>query len=474
MSTAGLETGAVATVEHHSSGRFTLTLACTGVAVVCLLVAWHVWVRLTFFRGDFVMALYTVVVSVYVLSRFVLAAFYRLPEDRGFQPTVAIIVPAYNEGVGVSRTIHSCMALDYPAEKVELVVVNDGSCDDTLDYMTSAAAHYANGRVRCIDLGSNQGKRAAMAAGIRNTSAEILVFIDSDSTPAPDAIGRLVQGFAQDDVGAISGITYVRNAVRNTLTRMQAVRYVISFDLLKRAESVLGAVTCCSGCFAAYRRASVIEVLSGWERQRFLGVECTYGDDRALTNRVLRAGWQTRYDASAVAWTEAPTTYRGFLKQQARWKKSWAREGPLLLCHIWRSRTRALPSIAAQTLAGVLSPIIVLYMIATSVTAGRIATVYLIGLGLIASAYCLLYRMLRNDDLWPYALLGAVLYVLISPQLIWSALRIRDGSWGTRTVRAGGADPSSSDPDGSAPSIPRPLDRISGRQATMVGGGART
>jgi hyaluronan synthase len=383
-------------------------------------------------RGNILMPLYTILVSSYVLSRFVLAAFYRPPRDAGIVPTIAIVVPAYNEGAAVARTIHSCMALDYPKDRLEVVVVNDGSSDDTWAHMSRAAADYPPGRVRCVDLGSNQGKRAAMAAGIRATTAEILVFVDSDSMPAPGAVRRLVQGFADPKVGAISGLTYVRNADANTLTRMQAARYYVSFQLLKSAESVLGAVTCCSGCFAAYRRAAIAPLLTKWENQRFLGVACTYGDDRALTNRVIKSGWVTRYDCRAEAWTDAPHEYKKFFRQQLRWKKSWSREGPILLSHIWRTRLRALPSIAVQTIAGLLSPIVIFYNLSKPLLGGKFPMIYVLGLYMVAMAYSLLYRMLRNDGMWLYAFIGTFFYITFSPQLLWALARIRDGKWGTR------------------------------------------
>ncbi|MGW4152241.1 glycosyltransferase family 2 protein [Micromonospora chersina] len=444
-------------VERHRAERTRRgprqIAALLGIAAICGLIGWHVGIKVMFLRGNLLAAGYTILISSYVLSRFVLAAFYRPPRDVGLEPTVAIVVPAYNEGEAVGRTIDSCLALDYPTEKLEIVVINDGSTDDTWEQMRRAAGRYRPGAVRCIDLGHNQGKRAAMAAGIRATSAEILVFVDSDSMPAPDAIRTLVQGFADPNVGAISGLTYVRNAEANTLTRMQAVRYYVSFQLLKSAESVLGAVTCCSGCFAAYRRSAVVDLLDAWEHQRFLGVECTYGDDRALTNRVLKAGWTTRYDARAEAWTDAPDKYGKFLRQQLRWKKSWTREGPLLLAHIWRTRTRALPSVAVQTAAGLLSPVIVLYSLIQPFVDGHFPLVYFTGLYLVAGAYALVYRTLRHDGLWLYALLGTFFYILFSPQLLWAVARIRDGSWGTR----GAAPPPPAPPD--PPPVPLPAAR---------------
>lgn len=406
-------------------------LALFALLGILSLIAWHIVVKARGLSG-FGM-LYTVVVSGYVLSRFTLAALYRRPPDAGLEPSVAIVVPAYNEGEAVARTIDACLRLDYPRDKLEIVVVNDGSNDDTWAHMTKAAARYEPGAVRCIDLGSNQGKRAAMAAGVRGTSAEILVFVDSDSLPASDGVRRLVQSFARPKVGAASGLTHVRNAGENVLTRMQQARYFISFQLLKTAESVVGAVSCNPGCFSAYRRSAVLPVLARWEHQRFLGMECTFGDDRSLTNMIIRNGWVSTYHNGAVAWTEVPDRYGKFFRQQLRWKKSWLREGPILMSHIWRTRPLAFPAVAIQTLAGLLSPLVLLYnLLWHSTASGAPPLLYAIALYLVACGYGLLYRVQRNDGLWKWAIFGTFFYIALSPQLLWAAVRIRDGSWGTR------------------------------------------
>jgi hyaluronan synthase len=451
---------------------------------VLSLIAWHLVRKLLQLRVGTTTGVYTIVICGYVLSRFLLAALYRPPRDAGIEPRCAVIVPAYNEGAAVARTIHALMALDYPPDKLEVVVVDDGSSDDTWQHMTAAAADYPDvrlgprhdpaggacppvgncpycewryhgagrSRVRLIALGANQGKRAAMAAGIRATSAPILVFVDSDSLPAPDGVRKLVQGFADPRVGAISGLTYVRNADTNLLTRMQAARYYVSFQLLKAAESTFGAVACCSGCFAAYRREAVAAVLPAWEHQRFLGVECTYGDDRALTNMVLRHRWRAIYDRRAEAWTEVPDRYRKFFRQQLRWKKSWAREGPILLSHIWRTRPPAFPSVLVNTVAGLLSPLIVGWNLLHPLTKPQVLPViYALGLYLVSMAYGLLYRALRRDGLWTYAFFGTFFYVAFSGQLLWAILRIRDGQWGTRGPQAptpaAGTGPGTAVPD---------------------------
>jgi hyaluronan synthase len=403
--------------------------------VILGLIAWHISLKATQISGLGVV--YTVVVSSYVLTRFALAAAYRTPKDAGIEPEIAIVVPAFNEGEAVARTINACMSLDYPREKLQIVVVNDGSSDDTWQHMTSTAAMYPPGTVRCVDLGRNQGKRVAMTAGIRATTAEILVFIDSDSMPEPDGVRKLVQLFARRKVGACSGLTMVRNANVNALTKMQQARYYVSFQLLKTAESVLGAVTCNPGCFSAYRREAVLPLLPKWEHQTWWGTECTFGDDRALTNMVMRAGWQSRYHDGAVAWTDVPERYRKFFRQQLRWKKSWLREGPKLLGHMWRTRPLAFPSLAIQTIAGLMSPFVMVYNLLIHAAASGIPpTLYPIALYMIASAYGLLYRAQRNDGLWKWAIIGTFFYIAFSPQLVWAAIRVRDTSWGTRAAVA--------------------------------------
>jgi len=420
----------------HAAGRsFGRTVAAFGVVAIMSVILWYTAVRLLAIEHvGIIAAVYTTTVGLFVVSRFVLAAFYRSPADMGIEPTVAIIIPAFNEGVSVLRTINACINQDYPDEKLQIVCVNDGSTDDTWSYIQHAVNRFGD-RVMAIDLGSNQGKRAAMAEGVRRTDSEILVFIDSDSEPVPGGLRRIVQPFARADVGAVAGLTHARNADVNALTRMQATRYFISFQLLKAAESVLGAVSCCSGCFSAYRRSAVEPLLDSWEHQRFLGAACTYGDDRALTNMVIKDGSRSEYHAGAVALTDVPVAYQGFFRQQLRWKKSWLRESPILLAHIWWSRPLAFPVVLLSTLAGLLSPFVLLAsLILVPIMFGVVPIVYLVGLLLVAFAYGLFHRALSDDGGWIWAVIGTIFYISFSAQMFWALARIRDGRWGTRAA----------------------------------------
>ena len=415
--------------------RWQRALLVIALATTLAVLAWHISERVRAYNRLGVLAAgYSVVIAGYVLSRFVLAAFHRDPVDVGAEPTISVIIPAYNEGISVRRTIDACLAQDYPADKLQVICIDDGSSDDTRIHMLQAAHDHGPDRLWVVSLGVNRGKRAAIAQGIRSTDSEVVVLIDSDSEPAPGALRRIVQGFSDARVAAISGITHARNGEVNTLTRMQAARYFISYQLLKAAESVLGAVTCCSGCFSAYRRSAVLPVLDTWERQTFLGRPCTSGDDRSLTNLMLRTGHRSIYDQSALALTDVPITYGEFFRQQLRWKKSWFRESVLLLAHSWRTRPLAFPFLVIATIVGVLGPIVLVASLVVSPAArAELPIVYLTGLAIVSVAYGLYHRLHHPGRQWAWAIVGTGFYLAFSAQIFWAIARVRDGRWGTRT-----------------------------------------
>jgi len=240
---------------------------------------------------------YSIGVASFILSRFVIALFYRPPKDVGLEPTVSVIITAFNEEDAIMRTVAACYGADYPREKLEVICVDDGSTDGTVRELERATRRWPALIVDKFE--KNKGKREAMAAGARVATGDILLYVDSDSFVRRDGIRAMVQGFADPRVAAVSGHTDVANARVNALTRMQDVRYYVAFRVMKAAESVFGAVTCCPGCFSAYRRTCMVEVLEPWLKQHFLGVQATFGDDRSLTNFLLRK-YKVIYSSAAV------------------------------------------------------------------------------------------------------------------------------------------------------------------------------
>lgn len=384
--------------------------------------------------------IYSTCVTVYILSRFLLSLFYRSKPDAGIEPRVAIVMPAFNEQDVIASSLRSLLALEYPSSKLELVAVNDGSTDATIDEMRHVAEG-SNGRVRVIDFPENRGKRAAMAAGIRATEAEVIVFVDSDSVVDPGALRKLVQPLDDPRVGAVCGHADVLNVRETWLTRMQAVRYFVAFRVVKAAESVFNAVTCCSGCFSAYRREAIMPRLEWWEGQTFLGVESTFGDDRSLTNCVLR-DWRVLYEKNAVSHTIVPTTFRAFVKQQTRWKRSWTRESLMVSRFIWRKHPLAAVFTYLSIVLPLVAPVAALHSIAWGplVHGSTLPLIYIAGLYSLAVVYSLYYVLFqdRYSVLWMYGILFVFFYLAIMLwQTYYAIATCRTASWGTRPATAG-------------------------------------
>lgn len=240
-------------------------------------------------------------------------------------PSITVVIPAYNEGAMVAKTIDSVATALYPADRLEVFAVDDGSADDTWDHIRAAAARHP-GVVTPLRLPRNMGKREALAAGFRRASGEVLVTIDSDCLIAPDALLALAGPFRDGRVGAVAGKVTVLNRDEGIIPRMLAVRFVLSFDFLRAVQSTYGTVYCCPGAIAAYRAAAVRGVLVRWLHDEFLGARCTFGEDRTMTNLLLEAGFDTVYQRSAVVRTVVPHTYRKLCRMYLRWDRSYVRE----------------------------------------------------------------------------------------------------------------------------------------------------
>jgi hyaluronan synthase len=240
-------------------------------------------------------------------------------------PALTVIIPAYNEGAMVESAIASVAMAKYPAERLQIIAVDDGSKDDTWHWIERAARRFP-GLVTPVRLAANAGKRGALAEGFRRARGEIVVTVDSDSLIERGTLLAMAGPFRDARIGAVAGKVAVHNRGTGLIPRMLHVRFILSFDFLRSAQSVFRTVYCCPGALAAYRTSVVRAVLPEWERQSFLGAPCTYGEDRALTNLILREGHDTVYQRSAVVHTVVPETYGKLCRMYLRWDRSYIRE----------------------------------------------------------------------------------------------------------------------------------------------------
>ena len=283
--------------------------------------------------GDPLFGGYSLLVTLYVLARFSLAPFYRPTPDTGLRPSCSIVIPAFNEEGCIEATVDACFSADYPRDLIEVVVVDDGSSDRTWERMLAARERYPS--LLCVQFSQNRGKRAAMAEGIRRSSGEICVFIDSDSVIEPDGLAHIMADFRDERVGASVGTADVMNKAQNLMTKMQQVRYFVAFRVVKGSESVFGAVTCASGCFSAYRRSALLEMLqAGRTSGSWAGPPPMATIARSRTTSCATTGSPTSPWHSSH--TLAPDTLKAFLMQQMRWRKSWVRESLHVVRFIWR------------------------------------------------------------------------------------------------------------------------------------------
>lgn len=242
-------------------------------------------------------------------------------------PTVTVIVPAYNEGKQVWATLKSLAKSDYPAHKLELLAIDDGSKDDTWNWMQKAKEELGD-RVSIYQQPENKGKRHALYRGFHLGTGEVFVTVDSDSEVTKETLRNLVSPFVVNEkCGAVAGnIRVLNNRKKASLPKMLDVSFVLSFEFVRSAESSLESVLCTPGALAAYRRTAVMNCLPEWINQTFMGRPSDIGEDRAMTNMILKQGYHVLFQRNAYAYTNVPEKYTGLYKMFIRWGRSNVRE----------------------------------------------------------------------------------------------------------------------------------------------------
>jgi len=251
-------------------------------------------------------------------------------------PTCTVIVPAYNEGSQVWHTLMSLAASDYPAEKIQLLAVDDGSTDDTWLWMQKAKADLGD-RLAIYRQPENKGKRHALYRGFKMGTGEIFVTVDSDSVVKPDTLRNLVSPFVVNEkCGAVAGNVQVLNNEKGMIPKMLNVSFVMSFEFIRSAESVLGSVLCTPGALSAYRRKAVFACLEDWINQTFMGQPSDIGEDRAMTNMIMKQGFHILFQRNAFVLTNVPEKYKGLYKMFIRWSRSNVRENIMMGQFVFR------------------------------------------------------------------------------------------------------------------------------------------
>jgi len=290
-------------------------------------------------------------------------------------PDVSVLIPAHNEESVIVQTVKSVLASDF--RNLRVIVVNDGSKDATGDLLDS---HFGqNARVHIIHQ-VNRGKAAALGRALAVADTEIVVTIDADTEVEPDAISRLLGHFSDEKVGAVAGNVKVGNRSR-WLTRWQALEYITSQNMEKRAFDLLNCITVVPGALGAWRKKA-IEAAGGITAD-------TVAEDADLTIAIRRLGWHVDYEEAAIAWTEAPETPGILIRQRFRWtfgtlQSFWKHSDTLFRPKYGTLGFIALPNIFLFQLAlPLISPVIDLLFLG-SVTAWALAQYHILRLPLLS------------------------------------------------------------------------------------------
>jgi cellulose synthase/poly-beta-1,6-N-acetylglucosamine synthase-like glycosyltransferase len=380
-------------------------------------------------------------IFVVFLNRYVFGLYLRLArgrkaddKDRGYEPTVTIVVPLYNEGRSIYDTIASFGKLDYPRHKLSVTIVDDCSTDDSYEWAQRGARDFAN--VTVLKNPHNMGKRRGINHAVREATSEIIVSIDSDVIVYPTALRELVARFTSPEVAAVGGRVHISNPNQNWLTKLQTIKYYYGQEHLKNLERGLEQVMCLSGCLTAYRRSVLMELEPVLENRNVLGVAIKYGEDRFLTHQIVKAGYKTRMTMDAMCFTKAPPTLRGYFNQQLRWKRSNIVDYMVGVTHAWRLH----PLLCLHYLSLLLLLLVYPVLIVTHVAQHQFFELALFHVGVVGLFGAIYYFAPSVRKLPPYlrvhpisflpmAVMMPVAYLLLTPLGLFT---LDSSSWETR------------------------------------------
>lgn len=283
-------------------------------------------------------------------------------KDYSNVPTMSILLPCFNEGRDVYDTIQSVTESDYPVERLEVIVTDDCSNDDSWEWIQKAERDFP-GVVACRNE-VNQGKTKTILNALAKSTSEIVTIVDSDTKLHPRALRELAACLADPRLGAVGGPASVRNPNENSLTAFQVYLYYLGFQLGKTIENSTRTVGVIGGYLFAIRRELFEEIRPSLEARHWFGAKVRDGEDRFITHQILLRGHGTYMDMSAQCWTTVPATYKKYWAQQLRWRRTTIRDFFFTLRRIpEHARTLGLMSLYVFVLTPVIILISIIYML---------------------------------------------------------------------------------------------------------------
>jgi cellulose synthase/poly-beta-1,6-N-acetylglucosamine synthase-like glycosyltransferase len=236
------------------------------------------------------------------------------PVNLGYEPTVSILIPAHNEDQVIRKLLQQMAQLTYPKSKLEVIMIDDASSDDTGKIADEYSKYIGFIKVLHRDLKEGgKGKAAALNAGFKISKGEIILCFDADYLPQREIVEKLVQPFSDSRVGAVQGRPVVLNEPDNILTRLIALERISGYRVDQEARDNLGLIPQFGGTVGGFRRC-ILEDLGGFDEKMLT-------EDTDLTFSIVLAGFKVRYVGEAECYEEAVDTWKAYWRQRHRWAR---------------------------------------------------------------------------------------------------------------------------------------------------------
>lgn len=309
---------------NRARGMLKTIYKAGSLSIVLCLILYYTYPLLNITIGGFVV--YSSIVALVVFLSFLLLRYfgilfssflfitkYTLSGKNDFNPFVSIIIPVYNEANIIKESVKSLLKLDY--DKYEIIIVNDGSTDDTARCCEELVGMHKglHSDIKIVLINKpNGGKSSALNTGIQYSKAEFVLCMDGDTQLTPETLKVSVGYFKDEKMGAVAGNVKVLNR-KTLITDLQALEYIEGLNLLRSSQSYLGIINIIPGPVGIFRKSAIQQ--SGWYSND------TFAEDADLTLKLRVAGWKVIYEMNAIGYTEAPATIHQLLKQRYRWTR---------------------------------------------------------------------------------------------------------------------------------------------------------
>jgi len=297
------------------SGIFSIFLIITIILTLPLTVL--TWSGLFVYASIVSLVIFLFILLIRYFATLFMAYFYvtryTVQEKEGFYPFISIIVPVYNEGIVLQNSIESLLDINYP--NYEIIIVNDGSTDDTASIAEELVGHQKgrNGLVKISLINKpNGGKAKALNAGIQYSESQFVLCMDGDSQLTPNSLRMGIRHFIDPVVGAVAGNVKVQNR-KHLLTDLQALEYLEGLNMPRSSQGFLQMVNIIPGPIGLFRKTAL--------RDAGFYSSDTFAEDADITLKILAQNWKIVYEPNAIAYTEAPISIYQLLKQRYRWTR---------------------------------------------------------------------------------------------------------------------------------------------------------